>query len=103
MKIFKDYLGSQIRLTEERRQHILLHPEMSDMIENIEDTLLMPDYVVQSLQDEEVTLYNKYYLTKKFGGKYLCVVVKENENDSFIITSFLINKIPKGKLIWQKN
>jgi hypothetical protein len=103
MKIFIDYKGVQIRLTDERLQHILLHPEMVGFLENIQETLISPEYVIQSKQDETVTLYNKFYITKRFGGKFLCVVVKDNENDSFIITSFLINKLPEGVILWQRN
>jgi hypothetical protein len=105
MKIYTDYLGNQIRLTDERLEHILIHPEMADMIGNIEDTLLNPEYVIQSIQDETVSLYNKYYITERFGGKFLCIIVKENknENDNFIVTSYLMNKLPKGRVLWQRN
>lgn len=103
MKVFIDYKGNSVRLTDERMVHILLHPEMKDMLENIEETLSEPDFVVQSKQDISVSLYNKYYITRHFGGKYLCVIVKENENDRFIVTSYIMNKLPKGVILWQKN
>jgi hypothetical protein len=103
VQIIIDYKGNPIRLTDERLEHILLHPEMIDLLESIKDTLVNPEYVIQSKQDDKVALYNKFYITKKFGGKYLCVVVKDNENDSFIITSFLINKLPEGVILWQRN
>jgi hypothetical protein len=103
MKILTDYKGNNVRLTDERLEHILLHPEMTDMLDNIEETLSNPDYVVQSKQDTSVLLYNKYYITRQFGGKYLCVIVKENENDRFIVTSYIMNVLPKGVILWQKN
>ena len=103
MKIFKDFEGNEIRLTDERLEHILLHPEMADMIENIEVALRNPDYVVQSFADLDVRLHLKHFITKFFGDKYLCVVVKYIENDSFIITFYLIRELPKGEIIWQKN
>lgn len=70
MKILSDYKGNFVRMTDERLEHILLHPEMIDMLERIEETLLNPDYVIQSKQDLSVQLFNKYYITKQFGGKY---------------------------------
>jgi len=103
MKVFTDYSARQVRLTNERLEHILLHPEMKDMIDKIEETIVDPDFVIKSKSDESVNLYNKYYLTRYYGYKYLCVVVKENENDCFIVTSFIINKLPKGDMLWQKS
>ena len=42
MKIYRDYLGSPIRLTDERLVHIILHPEIVDMLENTGLTLNIP-------------------------------------------------------------
>jgi hypothetical protein len=44
--ILIDYSGRQIRLTTERYQHILEHPEMLDQLERIRETLSQPDLVV---------------------------------------------------------
>jgi len=103
LKIFIDYKGNKVRLTEERLQHIVLHPEMIDMLDIIEETLINPDYVIQSKQDVSVLMFNKYYITRRFGNKYLCVIVKENENDRFIVTSYIMSKLPKGEVLWQRN
>lgn len=53
MKILHDFQGLAIRLTEERLDHILEHPEMMEMQPAIEETLLHPEKVVQSLSDPE--------------------------------------------------
>lgn len=103
MKYFKDKDGTSIRLTDERLNHILFHPEMIDMQDKIHETLNNPDYIIKSNFDERVRLYNKFYITRQFGGKYLCVVVKFDDNDAFILTSYIINKLPEGELLWQKN
>jgi hypothetical protein len=102
MKIFINKFGNEVRLTDERLEHILQHPEMKDMTSKIEDTLADPEIIVRSRSDDDVSLYNKLYLTELFGYKYLCVVVKELENDNFILTSFIMNNIPKGEVIWQR-
>ena len=62
MKILKDYEGRAIRLTDERLAHILEHPEMQAMERPIEETLLQPERVLQSLSDPQARLYYRMYL-----------------------------------------
>jgi hypothetical protein len=76
MKTFRDYRGQSVRLTEERRKHILEHPEMKGMVKYIQETLLRPQQVIQSLSDKDAHLYYRFYIGTKVGNKYLCVVVK---------------------------
>ena len=45
MEILTDYQNRQIRLTEERLQHILDHPEMADMRFQLEIVLQTPEVV----------------------------------------------------------
>ena len=87
MKIYRDYRGQSIRLTEERRKHILEHPEMKSLMSRIEETLSDPQRVVQSLSDRDVNLYYKYYLGTKVGDKYLCVVVKLIKKEGGIVVT----------------
>ena len=103
MLFFNDLWGNSLRLTDERINHILEHPEMIDEMDKITDTLIDPDYVIQSKSDNDVILFNKFYIMKQFGGKFLCVVVKYLENDAFIITSYIAKNLPKGDILWQKN
>ena len=100
MKTYLDYRGQRIRLTEERRKHILEHPEMKSLMSRIEETLSEPQRVVQSLSDKEANLYYKYYLGTMVGDKYLCVVVKMIKKDAFILTAYLTDSIKKGEIIW---
>ena len=84
LKILKDYQGLTIRLTDERMKHILEHPEMTGLEQEIEQTLLHPETVIQSVSDQEAKLYYRYYAKTRVGGKFLCVIVKvkdiENAN-----------------------
>ena len=100
MKIYRDYRGQNIRLTEERRKHILEHPEMRGMTIFIKETLLAPQRVIQSLSDEGARLYYRFYIGTKVGDKYLCVVVKMIKQDAFILTAYLTDSIKKGEIIW---
>ena len=55
--VFTDYLGRKVRLTPERRMHILEHPEMQEWVEKIPEVLARPDQVVRSRFDPESELF----------------------------------------------
>jgi hypothetical protein len=57
VRLLDDYQGRAIRLTDERRNHILRHPEMVGLDEDIERALARPDSVVESVSDTESRLY----------------------------------------------
>lgn len=100
MKILIDYQGRSIRLTEERLDHILQHSEMVGLESAIETTLLTPQIVRRSRTDETVFLYYRYQEGTIVSDKWLCVVVKYLENDAFIITAYLTDKLKQGEQIW---
>ena len=100
MKILKDYLGRDVRLTEERKQHILAHPEMTDLESAVERTLREPELVIQSRSDEAATLNYRYYFGTRVGDKWLCVVVKYSAADAFVLTAYLTDKPKKGEQLW---
>ncbi len=100
MKTFRDYCGQSVRLTEERRKHILEHPEMRGMVKYIQETLLNPQQVIQSLSDKDAHLYYRFYIGTKVGNKHLCVVVKTVEHEAFVLTAYLTDSIKKGEIIW---
>ena len=103
MKWFKDVNNRQIRLTDERKEHIETdHPEMSGQIVKIQDTLLNPDIIIKSRTDPDVELFFRHYEATPVTEKYLCVIVKVLENDLFIITAFFTDTIKRGKILWKK-
>ena len=87
-------------MTEERRKHILEHPEMKGMVRHIKETLLEPQKVIQSISDKDIGLYYRFYIGTKVGDKYLCVVVKTIKQDAFVLTAYLTDFIKKGDIIW---
>ncbi|HBC42588.1 MAG TPA: hypothetical protein DCZ88_12015 [Pseudanabaena sp.] len=101
MAILTDYQNRQIRLTEERLQHILDHPEMVDMRSQLEIVLQTPEVVRQSSSDSKVYLYYRFYEQTIVGAKWLCVVIKDNSNDAFVITAYLTDKLKQGLEIWR--
>ncbi len=101
MEILTDYQNRQIRLTKERLQHILDHPEMVDMRFQLEIVLQNPEVVRQSRSDNKVYLYYRFYDQTIVGAKWLCVVIKDNSDDAFIITAYLTDKLKQGLELWR--
>jgi len=98
-----DYKRNQIRFSDERQQHIATtHPEMSNQEFRISETLSLPDQVVRSKTDDQVTLYYKLYQSTPVTTKHLCVVVKTLADDFFIITAYFTDSVKKGDLLWIK-
>ena len=100
MNTLKDCFGHSVRLTDERRAHILEHPEMKEMGAEIERVLRNPQLVRRSRSDEAVRLFYEFYAQTIVGGKWLCVVVKYEENDAFVITAYLTDKPKAGEDLW---
>jgi hypothetical protein len=100
MRILRDFQGLEVRLTEERLNHILEHPEMSDREAAIEETVLSPEQVLESLFDPTARLYYRFYRMTAVGDKYLCVVVKMNHGDAFVLTAYLTDSIKRGWRLW---
>ncbi|PIQ97437.1 MAG: hypothetical protein COV67_04115 [Nitrospinae bacterium CG11_big_fil_rev_8_21_14_0_20_56_8] len=57
MKVFRDYNGLEIRLSKERRDHVLSHPELEGHEDWIADALLNPEELRLSTSDPSVKLY----------------------------------------------
>jgi len=56
VRIFRDGTGTEIRLTDERREHIERRREMENQLDRIEETVQEPDELRVSEQDETVRL-----------------------------------------------
>jgi hypothetical protein len=103
MKLLKDIHNRQIRLTNERQEHIKVeHPEMSEQIEKISETLLNPDRIIRSRTDLNVEMFYRYYDITPVTKKYLCVLVKVLADDLFIITGYFTDTIKRGEILWEK-
>ncbi len=100
MRILLNHKGQEIRLTEERLAHILEHPEMRGLDLLIADTLKSPEVVVKSRSDESVRLYYQYLPETVVGRKWICVAVKEDVENPFILTAYLTDKPKKGEVLW---
>lgn len=99
--ILTDYQGRAIRLSAERWQHILEHPEMTDQLARVTETLLAPDFVIATEADAQVLAYHRLYPQTPVTRKYLIVAVKMLADDAFVLTAFFSRRLKKGTIRWQ--
>ena len=92
-------LGKQIRATRSHWEKIVetKHPSLRGKEEEVKQALETPFEIRASKSDENVHLY---YID--FEGKYLCVVVKNLNDQGFVITAYFTEKIKEGRQIWKK-
>lgn len=103
MRIFRDVNNRDVRLTDERYEHLMSdHPEMAEQIDKVRETLLNPGKVVRSRTDPQVELFYQFYQTTPVTQKFLCVVVKAFTDDAFIITAYFTSTIKQGEMLWEK-
>jgi hypothetical protein len=100
MKTLQDCFGRNVRLTDERLAHILVHPEMKEMGSEIERVLLQPQLVRRSRSDGTMRLFYEFCAQTIVGGKWLCVVVKYTDDDAFVVTAYLTDKPKAGEDLW---
>jgi hypothetical protein len=74
---------------------------MVDMRFQLEIVLQTPEVVRQSRSDSQVYLYYRFYDQTIVGAKWLCVVIKDNSDDAFIITAYLTDKLKQGLELWR--
>jgi len=96
-------LGKVVRLDEERWKHVLEHPEMENQRVKIEETLVDPDEVRESVYTSSIRLFYKLYTNSPVSEKYLLVAVEVLDGEGFIVTAFFTDKMKKGGLIWKRN
>jgi hypothetical protein len=96
-----DHKGQNIRLTHERWNHILDHPEMEGERSRIEETLSNPEIIIATVQDQSVHTYHRFYKTTPVTSKYMIVAVKILDDDAFVVTAFYSNRMKKGGIVWQ--
>ena len=100
-RTIRDFEGARVRLEDERLLHILEdHPELGGHDHLIDETLELPEKVVQSMSDRFVRLY--YSDERAVLGKRLCVVVKKAGIDAFVLTAYVTDRVKKGAVVWQK-
>ena len=94
LRRFTDERGGEVQLTDERLGHILRrHPDMAFQLHRLAETLAEPDAVRPSRSSPGVHLYYRLYPDLKGRDRYVCLVVKQGDDRSFILTGYLDRKI----------
>ena len=73
---------------------------MEGMAAEIERVLRQPQLVRRSRSDAAVRLFFEFYSQTMVGGKWLCVVVKYEEDDAFVVTAYLTDQPNAGEDLW---
>ena len=99
MRRFTDEQGNEVRLTDERLRHILRrHPEMAPQLHRLAETLADPDAVTGSATRPNTRFYYRLYPDLQGRRRYICLVVREMQDYSFIVTGYPDRRI-KGVLL----
>lgn len=101
MKMLRDCFGRIVRLTDERLTHILERTEMKQMGDELEHVLCQQQFCRRSRSDDSARLFYEFYERTMVGGKWLCVVVKYEEDDAFVVTAYLTDKPKAGEDLWR--
>jgi len=59
-----------------------------------------PSLVVESPSDPSVLLYYYVLAEPRVGAGWMCVVVKDLEDDAFVLTAYLTDRPKKGRQLW---
>jgi hypothetical protein len=98
---FIDIFNRRIGLSDERWNHIIdTHPEIKELIKELEGALLDPELIKRSVYNENVVLFYRHY-KHIYEGKYMCIVVRLDER--LIVTAYITDRIKIGDVIWKKN
>jgi hypothetical protein len=100
------YLASDVELTDERRQHIIVeHDDFEPYMDFIGSTLLQPDVVRRSRRDPATRLLYRWYDDAK-RGKYVVVVVVADAPPArrhWVVTAYLARRATGGVLEWERS
>jgi len=81
-----DKTSRKIRLTKRQWEHIMRrHPYMGKYVEEIKETIKMPDKLIIKLYNKGY--YYKHYKYLKKPNRFILVVVKYLNDEGFIITT----------------
>ena len=73
---------------------------MKLMRRELEHVLRQPRLCRRSSSDDAVHLFYEFYEHTMVGGKWLCIVVKYAEEDAFVVTAYLTDKLKAGEQLW---
>src|SRR5215510_8457621 len=90
-------LGFYVRCTREWWQYVstVKHPVLDDRLEDVIATLSDPMEVRRSTKDPAVLLFYR-----KADPPLLCVVIRQENGEGFLITAYPTDSLKKGEILW---
>lgn len=74
------------------------HPIMAGQETKVQLTLTQPDQIRRSRSDSNVYLFYKFQREKR----WICAVIRKLNGDGFLITTYPVDAIKEGEIVWQK-
>ena len=92
-------LGFTVRTSENYWQRLITkHPDIADLEDLVQHTLMSPDEIHRSSRDEEVLLF---YLARR-EKRWVVAVARRLNGDGFLITAYQTDAIKEGESIWRR-
>lgn len=93
-------LGFVVAVTQERWLLVsrVKHPVMAGREDDVKAALSDPDQIRRSRRDPRVYLFYR----SATAGRWTCIVVKRLNDEAFLITAYLTDKIKEGEMIWNR-
>src|SRR5690349_2871796 len=90
-------LGFCVRCSKEWWEYVstIKHPILAGRLENVIATLSDPVEVRRSTKDPEVLLFYRVAFPR-----FVCVVVREENEEAFLITAYPADSLKKGEVVW---
>jgi|SRR3989344_2956393 len=89
-----DKTGRKIRLPNKQWRHIMKkHPYMEKYLEEIKETLKIPDKITEYSPDETIRYYYRRYKYVKSPNYFILVIVKYLNGEGFVITAYFTDKL----------
>ena len=83
-------------------QHFAKRLAKIGLLDRVEETISDPDFVIESRTDPQAAIHYHYYRGTRAGDKYLCVVVKYDRDDAYVLTAYPSDEIKKGRVLWER-
>jgi len=98
LDIVESIEGVPIRLTDERWEHICLHPNMSGFYEAVLQAVNNPEFVLRGQRGAKVAVLN---VGRR---KWLHVIYRElGVKDGFIVSAFIDDDYDSKLIIWRRD
>ena len=91
-------LGFCVRCSEEWGEYVstVKHPILAGRLEDVIATLSDPVEVRRSTKDPEALLFYRVTFPR-----FVCVVVREENEEGFLITAYPADSLKKGEVVWR--